>query len=102
MLGFPNFERHYLSYIYFILVVVAIYGVASDQVSIQLTFNEQLFLKVYCACSFMCSQFGFVIFWRKNIGTKAAPKMLVKLTPVGLREEDLEGLPRGRVLHGEG
>ena len=44
MLGFPNFERHYLSYIYFILVVVAIYGVASDQVSIQLTFNEQLFL----------------------------------------------------------
>jgi len=50
----------------------------------------------------MCSQFGFVIFWRKNIGAKAARKMLVKLTPVGLREEDLEGLPRGRVLYGEG
>jgi len=27
-------------------------------------------------------QFGFVIFWPKNIGTKAACKMLVKLTPV--------------------
>jgi hypothetical protein len=26
-------------------------------------------------------QFGFVIFWRKDSGIKAAHKMLVKLTP---------------------
>jgi hypothetical protein len=29
----------------------------------------------------MCLQFGFVIFWQKDIGGKAAHKMLVKLTP---------------------
>jgi hypothetical protein len=29
----------------------------------------------------MCLQFGFVIFWRKDFGAKAAHKMLVKLTP---------------------
>jgi hypothetical protein len=29
----------------------------------------------------MCLQFGFVIFWQKDIGAKAAHKMLVKLTP---------------------
>ncbi len=26
-------------------------------------------------------QFGFVIFWGKNIGAKAVPKMLMKMTP---------------------
>jgi hypothetical protein len=26
-------------------------------------------------------QFGFVIFWQKDLGAKAANKMLVKLTP---------------------
>ncbi len=31
----------------------------------------------------MCSQFGFVFFWRKDFGAKAAHKMLVKLTPGG-------------------
>jgi hypothetical protein len=31
----------------------------------------------------MWLQFGFVIFWHKDFGTKAAPKMLVKLTPGG-------------------
>jgi hypothetical protein len=31
--------------------------------------------------SFMCLQFGFVIFWQKYLGAKAAHKMLVKLTP---------------------
>ncbi len=31
MLGFTNFEKHYLCYIYFVLIGVAIYGVASDQ-----------------------------------------------------------------------
>ncbi len=29
----------------------------------------------------MCLQFGFVIFWRKDFGAKAAHKMLMKLTP---------------------
>jgi hypothetical protein len=28
-------------------------------------------------------QFGFIIFWRKDFGVKAAHKMLVKLTPGG-------------------
>jgi hypothetical protein len=31
----------------------------------------------------MCLQLGFVIFWRKDFGAKAAHKMLVKLTPGG-------------------
>jgi len=31
--------------------------------------------------AFMCLQFGFVIFWRKDFATKAEHKMLVKLTP---------------------
>jgi hypothetical protein len=31
--------------------------------------------------AFMCLQFGFVIFWQKDFGAKAAHKMLVKLTP---------------------
>ncbi len=30
----------------------------------------------------MCLQFGFLIFWRKDFGAKAAHKMLVKLTLV--------------------
>jgi hypothetical protein len=30
----------------------------------------------------MCLKFGFVIFWQKDFGAKAAHKMLVKLTPV--------------------
>jgi hypothetical protein len=29
----------------------------------------------------MCRQLGFVIFWQKDFGAKAAHKMLVKLTP---------------------
>jgi hypothetical protein len=31
----------------------------------------------------MSLQFGFVILWQKAFGTKAALKMLVKLTPDG-------------------
>jgi hypothetical protein len=31
--------------------------------------------------AFMCLQFGFLIFWQKDCGAKAAHKMLVKLTP---------------------
>jgi hypothetical protein len=51
--------------------------------SISPIFYEQLFCaKVFCL-AFMCLQFGFVIFWRKDFGTKAAHKMLVELTPGG-------------------
>ncbi len=38
--------------------------------------------KVFCA-PFMCLQFGFVIFWRKDLGAKAANNLLVKLPPSG-------------------
>jgi hypothetical protein len=31
----------------------------------------------------MCLKFGFVIFWQKDFGAKAAHKMLVKWTPGG-------------------
>ena len=31
--------------------------------------------------AFLYLQFGFVIFWQKNIGAKAACKMLMKLAP---------------------
>ncbi len=42
---------------------------------------EQLFcLKVFSE-EFHYLQFGFVIFWQKSVGVKAALKMLVKLTP---------------------
>jgi hypothetical protein len=55
-------------------------------VSISPTFYEQLLCaKVFCA-AFMCLQFGFVIFWRKDFGTKAAHKILVKLTPGSQRK----------------
>jgi hypothetical protein len=50
-------------------------------VSISPIFYKQLIrTKVFCA-ALMCLQFGFVIFWRKDYGAKAALKMLVKLTP---------------------
>jgi hypothetical protein len=43
-------------------------------VSISPIFYEQLFhMKVLCA-AFMCLQFGFVIFWQKGFGAKAANK----------------------------
>jgi hypothetical protein len=51
--------------------------------SISPIFYKQLFhTKVLCA-PFMCLQLGFVIFWQKDFGAKAAHKMLVKLTPGG-------------------
>ncbi len=50
-------------------------------VSISPIFYEQLFwTRVFCA-AILCLQFGFVIFWQKDFGAKAAHKMLVKLTP---------------------
>jgi hypothetical protein len=52
-----------------------------NQVSISPIFYEQLFgMKVFCV-AFMCLLFGFVIFWQKDFGAKAAHKMLMKLTP---------------------
>jgi len=38
------------------------------------------FFKQYVLLSFSFITLGFVIFWRKEIGTKAARKILVKLT----------------------
>jgi hypothetical protein len=53
----------------------------SALMSISPIFYKQLFhTKVFCT-AFMCLQFGFVIFCQKDFGTKAAHKMLVKLTP---------------------
>ncbi len=60
--------------------------------SISPIFYKQLFhSKVLCA-PFMCWEFGFVIFWQKDFGTKAAHKMLVKLTP-GWPEDKRKNLP---------
>jgi len=39
--------------------------------------------KVFCT-AFLCLQFGFIIFWRKNIGKKAACKRLVKYVTEGV------------------
>ena len=41
----------------------------------------------------MSLQFGFVILWQKAFGTKAALKMLVKLTP-----DHIIKLPLGLIL----
>jgi len=41
---------------------------------------------VFCA-AFLYLQFGFVIFWRKNIGAKAARKMWMKLFIGELKKE---------------
>jgi hypothetical protein len=38
----------------------------------------------------MSLQFGFVIFWPKDFGAKAAHKMLVKLTPDGTESPGLD------------
>ncbi len=45
------------------------------QVSISPIFYEQLFLMKVFGAAFMCLQYGFVIFWRKDFGAKAAHKM---------------------------
>jgi hypothetical protein len=55
----------------------------------------------------MCLQFGFLIFWQKDFGAKAAHKMLVKLKPgcdesiavfVELSEGVTEGGNLGQIL----
>jgi hypothetical protein len=44
--------------------------------------NFTIILRVaFFAQKFSCLRFSLVLFWRKNIGAKAAPNMLVKLTP---------------------
>jgi len=49
-------------------------------VLISSTFYACLFCTKVFWAAFLWSQFGFEIFWRKNIGAKAAHKMLMKLT----------------------
>jgi hypothetical protein len=44
-------------------------------------FYEQIFCTKVFYTAFMCSQFGFVIFWQKDSGAKAANKIMEKLTP---------------------
>jgi len=43
---------------------------------------KQLFCAKVFGAAFLLLQFGFVIFWQKKIGAKAAHKMLVKITSV--------------------
>jgi len=53
-------------------------------------------MKVLCA-AFLLLQFGFVIFWQKNSGKKAACKMLMKLTTGRLATRAfLQGIASGR------
>jgi hypothetical protein len=61
-----------------------------EWLSISPIFYEQLFHTKFPCAPFMCLQFGFVIFWQKDFGAKAAHKMLVKLTP---------GLPRYSIIY---
>ena len=57
------------------------------------TFYERLFLtKVICA-AFLCLELGFVIFWQMEISSKAALKLLVKLTTgLNIRKHILLGI----------
>jgi len=50
------------------------------KVLISPTFGEQFFAQNYITVAFLYLQFGFVIFWQKNIGAKASRKMFMKLT----------------------
>ncbi len=50
------------------------------QMPISTAFYEQLFCTKVFGTAFMCSQFGFVIFWWKDIGAKVDHNMLLKLT----------------------
>jgi hypothetical protein len=56
----------------------------------QYFYNELFLTEVFCA-DFMCLQFGFVIFWQKDFGAKAAHKMLVKDTWSPLNFKDKLG-----------
>ncbi len=50
------------------------------QVSISPTFYWWLYRMKVLLEAYLCLHFRFVLFWCKNIGSKAALKMLVKLT----------------------
>ena len=52
------------------------------QGSISLTFYKQLLQQYSCAEKLQSQTASIKSFWRKNIGAKAARKMLMKLTPV--------------------
>ncbi len=43
-------------------------------------FTSRFFCKKVFWAAFFNLQFGFIIFWQKNIGTKVAHKMLMKST----------------------
>jgi branched-subunit amino acid transport protein len=46
-------------------------------------FTRTILIQIVFFCTaFMCLQFWFVVFWRKDFGAKAADKMLVKLASV--------------------
>jgi len=46
----------------------------------------------------LCWQFGFVSFWRKIIGTKAARKMLMKLTPGGNPVKEISSFKKANLV----
>ncbi len=62
-------------------------------------FTSSFFVQKFFYAAFMCLQFGFVIFWRKDFGTKAAYKMLVKLM-AGLRSTR-GGITVGRIIENQ-
>ena len=51
----------------------------SNQVSISLTFYEQLFCMKVFSAAFLCLQYGFVIYGQMEIDKKAACKMLLSI-----------------------
>ena len=55
--------------------------------SISPTVYEQLFRSKVFQAAFLYLQLRYVFFWRKEIGTKAGRKMLVKLTAGRLKLE---------------
>jgi hypothetical protein len=52
------------------------YEKAACKLLVKLTVIQKFFAQLLSAL-----QFGFVIFWQKDFGAKAAHKMLVKMTP---------------------
>jgi hypothetical protein len=75
--------------------LMATFGFFSDRSQISTQIRVQCYKtffwiqQVFCA-AFICLQFGFVIFWQKEFGAKAAHKMLVKLT-LGLKFQHSSG-----------
>jgi len=66
----------------------------------------EYFINILCATfsyrstfrSFFYLQFGLVLFWQKNIGTKAAHKMLIKFTTSVIFTSFYEQLLRTKML----